>query len=543
MQESAPLRTESDHPVYTYAPIGNERPEPYPDGFVPDARRWSGQEYARIATRPDGEPSMFGEDAPAGEPAPVDARVTSARNATMVRYIAADRLPARQLVELRHVTHDPGRLALIGERLFGAVPVTPGAAGAPLDPDPWTSPEPRLHEIRVGAILVAIDREHTSETIHVGGRFAGYAHELSTRHVRAWRVPPAGPPMLVYKATEPAGRRAPRQALRAARRAARDGVPRPRRPVRLVAARAAGPPRAADALGHRALALRRRYRAAQPPAERQQPPPPAPHRAQTRPRGRTPRRPPREPRTQARGRGVTRPARSGPRRPPRILRPMPGPRTGAARRGGRPGPALHAVLHLRRISRHTSSAVIAGPFHAENEAVDAAAKLIRTATAGDRIEPFACAGVLLGDNHAQRTERTEELACRLLERLHACPSDFDPRATTASEPPGSLFALAAMEAPRAARRLAETLAGRLKPGRQSTSALVGQILLDVPHDRAAHLHADLWPARWFPGRDRGRGRPRASRPADARAACAILARRLRRGGWPGPKARLSEWTP
>ena len=191
--------------VYTYAPIGDDRPEPYPDGFVPDASRWSGREYARIATRPDGEPSVFGDDAPAGDPAPVDTRETTARTATMVRYIPADRLPARQLVELRHVTHDPGRLALHGERVYGAVPVTPGATGAPLDPDPWTSPEPRLYEIRVGAVLVALDREHTSDQIHVGDRFAGYAHKPSTTHVRAWRVPPAGPPMLVYEATDPHG--------------------------------------------------------------------------------------------------------------------------------------------------------------------------------------------------------------------------------------------------------------------------------------------------------------------------------------------------
>ena len=191
--------------VYTYAPIGDDRPEPYPDGFVPDASRWSGREYARIATRPDGKPSIFGDDAPAGDPAPVDTRETTARTATMVRYIPADRLPARQLVELRHVTHDPGRLALHGERVYGAVPVTPGATGAPLDPDPWTSPEPRLYEIRVGAVLVAFDREHTSDMVHVGDRFAGYAHKPSTTHVRAWRVPPAGPPMLVYEAEDPHG--------------------------------------------------------------------------------------------------------------------------------------------------------------------------------------------------------------------------------------------------------------------------------------------------------------------------------------------------
>lgn len=191
--------------LYTYAPIGNARPEPYPDGFVPDASRWSGLEYARVATRPDGEPSIYGDDAPAGEPAPVDAHVTTARTSSMVRYLSADRLPARQLVELRHVTHDPGRLALHGERVHGAVPVTPGATGAPLDPDPYASAEPRLYEIRVGAILVALDREHTSDMVHVGDRFAGYAHKRSTTHVRAWRVPPAGPPMLVYQAENPQG--------------------------------------------------------------------------------------------------------------------------------------------------------------------------------------------------------------------------------------------------------------------------------------------------------------------------------------------------
>ena len=203
MQESARHHTHADQPVYTYAPIGSQRPEPYPDGFVPDASRWSGQEYTRIALPADSEPSEFGENAPAGEPAPVDARVTTARTSRMVRYIAADRLPARQLVELRHVTDDPGRLALLGERRYGAVPVTPSAIGAPLDPDPYASPEPRLYEIRVGAVLVAFDREHASEEIHVGNRFAGYAHVPSSKHVRAWRVPPAGPPMLVYEATNP----------------------------------------------------------------------------------------------------------------------------------------------------------------------------------------------------------------------------------------------------------------------------------------------------------------------------------------------------
>jgi len=40
--------------IYTYAPIGDDRPEPYPDGFVPDASRWSGREYARIALKGPG---------------------------------------------------------------------------------------------------------------------------------------------------------------------------------------------------------------------------------------------------------------------------------------------------------------------------------------------------------------------------------------------------------------------------------------------------------------------------------------------------------
>ena len=125
---------QTEDTVYTYAPIGSDRPEPYPDGFVPDASRWSGREYARIATRPDDEPSVFGDDAPAGDHAPMDGRETTARTSTMVRYLAADRLPARQLVELRHVTHDPGRLALHGERLYGGRPGHPGQHRSPPRP-------------------------------------------------------------------------------------------------------------------------------------------------------------------------------------------------------------------------------------------------------------------------------------------------------------------------------------------------------------------------------------------------------------------------
>ena len=195
-------------PAYTYVPTGSERPAPYPDGFIPDARRWSGREYERvIETRgPNGEPPVLHDGVPDCEPAPPDASRTTARTSAMVRYIAADRLPARRLIELRHVTHDPGMLALHGERLHGAVPLNPGAMTAPLDPDPWVSPEPRLHEVHVGAVLVAFDRETESTPIQIGGQILGHErHPAREAHIRAWRVPPAGPPVLVYDAWGPKG--------------------------------------------------------------------------------------------------------------------------------------------------------------------------------------------------------------------------------------------------------------------------------------------------------------------------------------------------
>ena len=187
--------------VYSYAPIGPERPEPYPDGFVPDALRWSGREYARVQTREDAgrtldeyvEPPVLHDGVADHDPAPADTRLTTARTSTMARYIAADRLPARRLVELRHVTHDPGMLALHGQRLYGAVPVEPDTIGGPLDPEAWVSPEPRIHEVRVGAVLVAFDRTQSAEQTR------------RSVHVRAWRVPPAGPPVLVYHADDPRG--------------------------------------------------------------------------------------------------------------------------------------------------------------------------------------------------------------------------------------------------------------------------------------------------------------------------------------------------
>ena len=189
---------QSAETVYSYAPIGPERPEPYPDGFAPDTARWSGREYSRVRTLENGEHTL--EDAelpvlhdgvPEHDPAPVDTRLTTARTSTMVRYIAADRLPARRLIELRHVTHDPGMLALHGQRVYGAVPVQPDTIGGPLDPEAWVSPEPRIYEVRVGAVLVAFDRTETPQ------------RTPRSVHIRAWRVPPTGPPVLVYHADDP----------------------------------------------------------------------------------------------------------------------------------------------------------------------------------------------------------------------------------------------------------------------------------------------------------------------------------------------------
>ena len=191
---------QSAETVYSYAPIGPERPEPYPDGFVPDAVRWSGREYARVRTHEDSEHTLehaelpvLHDGVPEHDPAPADTRLTTARTSTMVRYIAADRLPASRLIELRHVTHDPGMLALHGQRVYGAVPVEPDTIGGPLDPEAWVSPEPRICEMRVGALLVAFDRTQTPQ------------ETTRSVHVRAWRVPPAGPPVLVYHADDPQG--------------------------------------------------------------------------------------------------------------------------------------------------------------------------------------------------------------------------------------------------------------------------------------------------------------------------------------------------
>ncbi len=214
---------------------------------------------------------------------------------------------------------------------------------------------------------------------------------------------------------------------------------------------------------------------------------------------------------------------------------------GAARRKRRPALARHAVLHLRSRAPQAPSAVIHGPFDAAADALEAAARLARTASAGDRIELLTDPDPWLAESAADRAERAEELARRLLRRIHKFPDDFDPRAATARRPPGSLFALACMEAPGAARRLSETLERTMPRGRSPRPALVGQVLLDAPHEAAMLLHAVRWPAHWFKGR--GRAKPNALRPADAATACAVLARRLRRGRWPVQRTRLAHRIP
>lgn len=215
--------------------------------------------------------------------------------------------------------------------------------------------------------------------------------------------------------------------------------------------------------------------------------------------------------------------------------------TGAARRKRRPAPPRHAVLHLRPRAPRTPSAVVHGPFEAEGNALDVAARLGRTARPGDRIELLTGAGAWLADDRDTRAERVEELARRLLRRVRKFPEDFDARAATARRPPGSLFALACMEAPRAARRLAGTLGNTTASRGTPAPTLVGQVLLDVPHEAAMLLLPTRWPAHWFAGR--GQAAAQALRPADAETAGAVLARRLRRGRWPARRTRLPHRIP
>ncbi len=215
--------------------------------------------------------------------------------------------------------------------------------------------------------------------------------------------------------------------------------------------------------------------------------------------------------------------------------------TGTAHARRRPDPPRHAVLHLRPRRRRAPSAVVHGPFTTQGDALAAAGRLRRTSPTADGIELLDHACPWLGGSHAEHSERVEELLRRLLRRIHEFPGDFDPRAATARRPPGALFALACMEAPRAARELAETLQRALPRGTAPAPAMLGQVLLDAPHEAAMLLHRVRWPAHWFGGR--GRAGPDALRPADATTACAVLARRLRRGRWPAREARLAHRIP
>ncbi len=158
----------------SYVPFG-ERPEPYPPGYAPDPARWSGRELLRVELDPGAEPGVLPGGLPACTPRPADARAVTARTSRRMRYIPADRLPARYLVLLEHVTDDPGALAVHGVRLRQELP-------AAESPDGWASHGGRLVELPVGGVLVAVDREADG-----------------TRHWRAWRVTPIGPPVLVYR--------------------------------------------------------------------------------------------------------------------------------------------------------------------------------------------------------------------------------------------------------------------------------------------------------------------------------------------------------
>ena len=159
-----------------YAPLG-ERPEPYPDGIVPDPGRWSGRELVRVKLD-DEAPHVLHDHVPPCTLAPPHPARPTARNATTNRHLPATSLPARRLRVLTAVTHDPGLLAVHGETIWGDAPVSTPAEG-----DGWTSGQGRVYEIPVGAVLVGVERE------------AG-----NGRYWRAWRVPPAGPPQLVFTA-------------------------------------------------------------------------------------------------------------------------------------------------------------------------------------------------------------------------------------------------------------------------------------------------------------------------------------------------------
>ncbi len=165
----------------TYAPLG-ERPAPYPPGFTAQGRFWTGREMVAAVPDPDApNDTAIHDGLPSCRPAPV-AGCRTARTSTAVRYLPDALLPAARLVELRQVSDDPGLLGMHGPRLWAGS--GPDVADVETTRDPYTGPDPRLYEVRVGGVLVSC--VHTAEGRHWW---------------RAWRVPPVGPPMLVYAAT------------------------------------------------------------------------------------------------------------------------------------------------------------------------------------------------------------------------------------------------------------------------------------------------------------------------------------------------------
>ena len=189
------------------------------------------------------------------------------------------------------------------------------------------------------------------------------------------------------------------------------------------------------------------------------------------------------------------------------------------------------ILHVRARTRRTPSVVVHGPFASQIEAADFAWRLHKRTKRNERIELLPHPGHPFPATAAARAEAATALVQRLIERLETTPGDFKPQAANTTKAPAALFALACIEVPAAAVAVTHLLDRRFTPRRSPPAALAGQLLLDVPHETAEHLHAIRWPALWSP--DAERARPDSPpRRADAATACAVLAWRLHRNRWP-----------
>ena len=189
------------------------------------------------------------------------------------------------------------------------------------------------------------------------------------------------------------------------------------------------------------------------------------------------------------------------------------------------------ILHVLARTRRTPSVVVHGPFDSQVEAAEFAGRLHRRAERDERIELLPHPGHPFPATTAARTHAATALVQRLIERLETTPGDFKPQAANTTKAPAALFALACIEAPEAAAAAARLLDRRVTPRRSPPAALAGQLLLDVPHETAGHLHAIRWPALWSPGAEQARPDSRPQR-ADSATACAVLAWRLHRNRWP-----------